>query len=117
MRKARRITQADYHAAGRGLAKGIAADIRSAPRRPKAPRLIPFEFVTGGLLTSKWTWKWVAYRCPNKGEFYMSGALPTGYRARQHLTTEYHIIEPITEHVRRMRWVPKSEADIPEDDE
>lgn len=87
-------------------------------RRPKAPRLIVFDGMEGGaLLTSKWSWRWLRYGLPNRGDWYLSGALPAGYKAKQHLTTEYHIIEPIGQYVRRSRWVPKSQADGPEGDE
>lgn len=57
-------------------------------KRPKIPN--PMEFEGLGLC---W-WDHNEYRCPNRGEFYASGAIPEGYRARQHLTTEYWIVRP-----------------------
>jgi hypothetical protein len=34
------------------------------------------------------------FRCPDKGEWYVSGAIPEGYRARQNLTTAYWVVQP-----------------------
>jgi hypothetical protein len=33
-------------------------------------------------------------KCPSRGDFYVSGAIPQGYRARQHLTREYWCVVP-----------------------
>lgn len=32
------------------------------------------------------------FRAPKAGEWYLSGAIPVGYRAPNDLTTEYHIL-------------------------
>ena len=34
------------------------------------------------------------YRCPKKGEFYVSGAIPEAYRARNDLPSPYWIVRP-----------------------
>jgi hypothetical protein len=34
------------------------------------------------------------WKCPDKGDFFVSGAVPQGYRARQHLTREYWVVKP-----------------------
>nr|WP_293181011.1 hypothetical protein [Nannocystis sp.] len=34
------------------------------------------------------------WKCPNRGEWFASGAVVSGYRARQHLTTEYWVVRP-----------------------
>jgi hypothetical protein len=59
-------------------------------------------------LTSRWSFRVLGKRCPNKGEFFMSGAIPEAYKARQHLTQEYYIVEPIEEYSLRQVWLPKS---------
>jgi hypothetical protein len=73
-------------------------------KRPKAPRVITFEGLDD--MASKWSWRLIGYRCPNKGEFFMSGAIPQAYKARQHMTREYFVVEPITQHRRMSRWMP-----------
>jgi hypothetical protein len=37
----------------------------------------------------------IAFRNPKKGEWYLSGAIVTAYRARNDMTSPYHIVEPI----------------------
>lgn len=59
------------------------------PRNPKWPRKINFE---GCGTLGLHEYYVVAFRCPDKGEYYLSGAVPAAYKARQHLTTEYHIV-------------------------
>lgn len=57
--------------------------------RPKFPNPMEFE----GLGLCFWEGPAV-YRCPDKNEFFVSGAIPQGYRARQHLSREYWIVKP-----------------------
>lgn len=70
------------------------------------PRLLNFVDGPGGI-ASKWTYTVVGTRRPSKGEFYVSGAIPEAYRARNDLTTEYMIVQPVREYVQRQTWVPK----------
>ena len=56
-------------------------------------------------LGSKWSFRVLGTRCPNKGEFFMSGAIPEAYKAKQHLTQEYQIVEPIAEYRLKQVWV------------
>lgn len=37
----------------------------------------------------------------------MSGAIPEAYKAKQHLTMEYQIVEPIAEYKLKQVWVKK----------
>ena len=60
-----------------------------SPKRPAFPTVMMFE----GLGDCFWQGPAV-WRCPNKGEWFVSGAIPCGYQARQHLTTEYWIVKP-----------------------
>lgn len=53
-------------------------------RPPKLPSALPFD----GIGACYWSGP-LEWRCPNKGDWYVSGAIPEAYRARQHLTTEY----------------------------
>lgn len=43
--------------------------------------------------------KWYRYsgqkRCPKKGEYFLSGAIPEVYLATNDLTTEYHIMTEV----------------------
>lgn len=57
--------------------------------RPKLPNPMFFE----GIGICFWEGP-PEYRCPNRNEFFVSGAIPQGYRARQHLTREYWIVRP-----------------------
>lgn len=76
-------------------------------KRPKAPSVVKFEGLND--MASKWSWKLIGYRCPNKGEFFLSGGIPEAYKAKQHLTTEYFVVEPLVEHKLRSKWLPISE--------
>lgn len=67
--------------------------------------LITFEGLNS--LCSKWSFRVLGTRCPSKGEFFMSGAIPEAYKARQHLTQEYQIVEPIAEYKLKQVWVKK----------
>jgi hypothetical protein len=68
-------------------------------------RVIAFEGLNE--LTSKWTFRVIGVRCPNRGDFFLSGAIPQAYKARQHLTMEYQIVEPIAEYTIKQVWVRK----------
>ena len=57
--------------------------------RPKLPNPMPFE----GIGLCFWSGPAV-YKCPDKGEWFVSGAIPEGYRARQHLAREYWVVKP-----------------------
>lgn len=59
------------------------------PERPKLPNPMMFE----GLGLCFWEGP-PEYRCPNRNEFYASGAEVQGYRARQHMAREYWIVRP-----------------------
>lgn len=39
-------------------------------------------------------YEYVGYRAPKAGEWYVSGAIPQGYRAPNDLSAEYHIVRP-----------------------
>ena len=69
------------------------------------PRVVAFEGLNEH--SSKWTWRRIAMRCPNPGEYFMSGAIPMAYKARQHLTTEYLVVEPVSEYTLQQAWLPK----------
>jgi hypothetical protein len=63
--------------------------IARLPRRPIIPNPMPFE----GIGMAFWSGT-PEFRCPNRGEWFASGAIVEGYRARQHLTTEYWVVKP-----------------------
>lgn len=60
-----------------------------APARPKLPNPMSFEGIGLCFWSGPAVWK-----CPDRGEWYASGAIVEGYRARQHLTTEYWVVKP-----------------------
>lgn len=41
------------------------------------------------------TYKSLGMRCPNKGEYYLSGAVPQAYLALNNLSREYTVVEPL----------------------
>lgn len=57
--------------------------------RPKIPNPMSFE----GIGLCFWSGPAV-FKCPDKGEWFVSGAIPAGYRARQHLSREYWVVRP-----------------------
>lgn len=77
----------------------------------RIPRLLAFERKSGalanlGCVSSKWSWKRIDFRCPKKGEYYVSGAIPEAYRAPNDLPTEYLVVEPLVEHKLKQVWQP-----------
>lgn len=68
-------------------------------------RIIVFEGLND--ITSQWSYRLLGRRCPNKGDFYLSGAVAQAYKARQHLTTEYQIVEPVKQYTQQTVWLPK----------
>ena len=55
------------------------------------PRIVQFEGSLG-----KSTYRKLGFRPPKRGEFYLSGAIVTAYRAPNDLTTPYHVVEAIS---------------------
>jgi hypothetical protein len=45
----------------------------------------------------------IEFRCPKKGEWYLSGAIPVAYQAPNDLTTEYHIMKIVK--IRRIETI------------
>ena len=45
----------------------------------------------GKMYRKKARWDGQPMRCPKKGEYFISGAIPTAYRAANDLTTPYYI--------------------------
>lgn len=39
-------------------------------------------------------WADATYKCPNPGDYFVSGAIPQAYRARQALSREYWTVTP-----------------------
>lgn len=46
-------------------------------------------------------------RKPRKGEWYLSGAIPAAYRARNNLTTEYELVKLVIVEVRKVEAIVK----------
>lgn len=56
-------------------------------------------------------WRALAFRCPVKGEEYLSGAIPEAYTARNDITSEYLIVERRHVAKRVSIWRRKHEED------
>lgn len=54
-----------------------------------------WQFRNGKGYIGKARWDGCAPRCPKKGEYYLSGAIVTAYKAPNDLTTPYFIAIPI----------------------
>ena len=54
----------------------------------------------------------VRMRCPNRGEYYLSGAVVAAYKARQHLTTEYYVVRPTYKAAQVARWEKMEKVDV-----
>lgn len=64
-------------------------------------RVLQFEGLRGA-----WAYRVLGTRCPKRGEFYVSGAVPQAYKAPNDLASRYMIVEPVTEHTLRQVWMP-----------
>lgn len=51
-----------------------------------------------------WSYSILGKRKPKAGEYYLSGAIPRGWLARNDLTTEYIVILPLRRFVQRTEW-------------
>ena len=61
------------------------------------PNRVVFEGLTSRLNPRPFAYRKLGFRPPRKGEFYLSGAVVTAYRAPNDLTTSYQVVEPIKE--------------------
>lgn len=69
-------------------------------QRPKLPRLLTFEGLED--FAAKWTFTLDGFRCPNRGEYFISGAIPMAYKARNgSITQAYWIAKPNAMYKRR----------------
>ncbi len=68
---------------------------RNETRRPKLPNPMAFE----GLGLCFWSGPAV-WKCPDKSEWFVSGAVPMGYRAGQFLAREYWVVKPVQRYER-----------------
>lgn len=59
-------------------------------KRPVLPQVLHFDL---GAPTACF-FEIVEYRCPKKGEFYVSGAIPEAYRALNDFPSPYWIVRP-----------------------
>lgn len=66
------------------------------------PEIIDFDGLSG-----KWTWRLIERRPPKKGEYYLSGAIPTAYKAPNDLSTPYMVIIPMRRYVPKTIYVPE----------
>lgn len=84
------------------------AHSRPQPPRPKLPLTLRFQGI--GLCF----YRLGSFRCPDRGDFFVSGAEPFCYRASQHLTAEYWIATPTRKAVQRTIWVPGDVVKVPD---
>jgi len=57
-------------------------------------------------LNKHYTYEVVDFRPPLKDEFYLSGAIPQAYQARNNLSTPFLIVVQKTRMILRQAWVP-----------
>ncbi len=56
----------------------------------------------------------IGKRCPLKGEYYLSGAIPEAYRAPNDLMTEYWVVAPINYARKQQGWERGSAVQVTE---
>jgi len=54
-----------------------------------------FNWRNGKAYPKEARWDGQPARCPKKGEYFLSGAQPTAYRAKADMTTPYYIAVPV----------------------
>ena len=59
-------------------------------------------------------YEYVGYRCPNRGEFYLSGAVIEAYRAFADLSTSYHVVKPTVQATPVKAWTRGEEIKVGE---
>ena len=59
-------------------------------------------------------YEYIGYRCPNRGEFYLSGAEIHAYRAHADLSTRYHVVRPTVHAVSVTAWIRGEEIEVRE---
>ncbi len=67
----------------------------------KLPEVVYFYTTTN----TPYFYNVVEFRCPKKGEYYLSGALVTGYLAPNDLSTEFLVVELTKKAVQQTIWV------------
>ncbi len=59
-------------------------------------------------------YEYIGYRCPNRGEFYLSGAEIEAYRALADLSTCYHVVRPTVQAIPTKAWIRGEEIEVRE---
>ena len=59
-------------------------------------------------------YEYVGYRCPNRGEFYLSGAVTEAYRAFADLSASYHVVKPTVQATPVKAWTRGKEIEVGE---
>ena len=67
------------------------------------------NFSDGRMMANMCFFKYLGFRPPNKGEWYLSGAIVEAYRAPSDLSVSFHVVEPTHKAVKQTGYV-KGEA-------
>ncbi len=59
-------------------------------------------------------YEYVGYRCPDRGEFYLSGAVTEAYRAFADLSACYHIVRPTDQAIPAKAWTHGEKVEVRE---
>lgn len=76
---------------------------KGQPNRPALKAVLNFEGI------GPCFWRGLVWKLPERGDWFVSGAIPEAYRARQHLTTHYWCVEP-TEYAKPAMTYVRAEA-------
>lgn len=76
--------------------------IRKWGKKWTLPEVLPFENTE--FITKHYFYFAVGFRCPKKGEYFVSGAKPQAYKATNDLSTKYLIVEKLAKAKRKEIW-------------
>jgi len=76
--------------------------IRADGKRWKLPEVLSFGNYE--IINNYFFYKAIGFRCPKKGEYFISGAKPRAYKAPNDLNTKYLIIEKTAKGKREEIW-------------
>ena len=83
---------------------------RDAGKAWDVPVVLPFWTGPSGIMKTNWCIvEPVAYRCPRRGEYYLSGAIPEVYKVYNDLSTPYLVVKPGKKVVAKKFWVIEEE--------
>jgi len=86
-------------------------EVRAEGKRWMLPAALRFVESGSGLVAPHFFWRAIDYRCPRKGEFYVSGAEPAAWLALNDLRHPHLVVEKTTKARRVQVWVEKEDEE------